>query len=237
MVSQRLKDFHNFANGAAFTDRGEGGSVAGSVRVIGDPMIFDAHGKHHHYWGPAVLVIFNGCGAVTALEYVDTHKDRNYINEVWRHDLLSDTYKYRSLEDEPGVEGDPTWKSERPRDEQPPEEFLTKFRNRARTFFINSKTGCFMEGPAWVSIVRILEHPVKTCNTLLEGSNFDLKTWLPDSVEMITDMSGWAYKDDQRSDATSRPSKDEVKAVQYVQVAQFTLGLAAVAAREPVAAH
>ncbi|CAJ1444388.1 unnamed protein product [Effrenium voratum] len=209
------------------------------VKVVGDPMIIDADGTTHHYWGPAVLVNFNGAGVVTALEFVDTHRDRNYISEVWRYELHSRRYKYRFLEEE-GVErvctrgrgalegpeyvaGDGSWSSERGDGEVPTEWFLQKFKASARTFFINCSTGTFVEGPPFCAIKSFWDKPTELCAQIFASMEVEPAEWMRKSLDIISSMSGWHHKEEKKGRANSRDAQD----VLDVLTVHFACGLAA----------
>lgn len=212
------------------------------VRCAGDPMLVDGKGKMHHYWGNALMVIFNRHGVATALEYVGCTDDRNYIKEVWRHELSTNTYKWKYLGEAPNrtvctgqiefddpqfAVGDGSWDSETYPGEVPPEDFFRKFTPASRTFFINNHTSTFMQGPDFGVLHQVLKRPVTVSKTFVGSINGAPQDWMLKMVEMCAEMSGYHHLDHSHYHRMDNPvaSGDIVETIKKVQVAQFALGL------------
>mmetsp|Transcript_112948 Transcript_112948/g.319410 ORF Transcript_112948/g.319410 Transcript_112948/m.319410 type:complete len:282 (+) Transcript_112948:56-901(+) len=248
-IDNRLKDLRAFVGGLPHYDHDEPDPPR--ARAVGDPMLIDANGITHHYWGSALMVVCNQFGIVTALEYLACTADRNYLSEVWRHEIATGRYKYRNLDETPGtvrtcvgvvegpefVIGDPTWPSEAFEDAKPPDDFLRKFKGSSRTFFINGKTGSFMQGPDFGALRQVLESPVKISKAIIGGMRDDPRKWMQAAVEMITSKSGYHYSDHEQFHQPNCPraAETEIDPIKKIQVAQFVCGVATAAMRrEPL---
>lgn len=215
------------------------------VTCAGDPMIIDSTGRTHHYWGSALMVNFNRFGVVTALEYVGATPDRNFISEVWRHDVPTNKYKYCELppteadrctgewwRDGPKYSvGDGSWSSEAPDGAVPPQQFLSKFKPANRTFFINTTTGTFMQGPDLGTLRRLLNDKDKMkclTNHVLEAIGDLPQEWMKSAVGTIAENSGYHYSDHGRYHKSDCPRTEGlvVEKIHKIQLAQFALGFA-----------
>lgn len=217
----------SFTAGALFFDHDSPRQKC--IRCVGDPMLIDGDDKIVHYFGPAVLVNFNGSGMVTAIEYVGVTKDRNWIAEVWRQEFRNSKYKYRDFRNSSGLvqfctgrppvegpefhAGDPYWQSEACDGALPPEDFLRKFKPSSRTFFLNCKDSTFMTGPDFGALHSILKRPVEVARTLLNAHAGHIGKWMKRGMRMITQESG-------------KDRKQPIKVLK-VQLAQFAFGLVA----------
>lgn len=238
-VTNRLGDLRNWADRNPHFEHNEKRSII----CAGDPMLIDGQGNMHHYWGSAVMVVFNQFGVVTALEYVSCTPDRNYIREVWRHEVATDKYKYKYLGEAPNVKvactgrvrvddpqftvGDESWHSEKYPDEVPSREFFNNFTSANRTFFINSTTGSFMQGPDFGVIQQVLKAPVTVVKPLIGHMGEKPQEWMVKAAQMITERSCYHYSDHSRYHKKDNPKTtgDIVKKIKKVQVAQFACGL------------
>uniref|UniRef100_A0A7S2JE39 Uncharacterized protein n=1 Tax=Alexandrium andersonii TaxID=327968 RepID=A0A7S2JE39_9DINO len=240
-IENRLADLKGWANGLPHYDHDE---EVPRVTVAGDPMIIDCNGKMHHYWGSAVVVIFSEFGLITAVEYVACTGDRNYISDVWRHEIASEKWKYRYLDDTPGetrictgelvdgpqfMLGDSSWPSEAYDEEVPPEDFMKKFGPSSRTFFVNGAKGTFMQGPDFGALHQVMKTPVKFSKSLITSMMSKPQEWMMRAVKMITEKSGYHWNDHGKYHKADCPSTSGplVETIKKVQVAQFACGLTA----------
>jgi len=189
------------------------------------------------------MVNLNRFGVVTALEYVGATADRNYISEVWRHEIPTNKYKYRYLPpvgpractgnggDGPTYKiGDYSWGSEECEDAVPPERFFSNFKPAARTFFINCSSGTFMQGPDFGALRTVLHDSGKLSDLtkyLIESISIQPQDWMQMSASMIADNSGFHHSDHgphHKRDClkTEGPA---VEKIQKAQLFQFALGL------------
>lgn len=238
-IKKRLENLRDWSRGRPHFERERDG-----VTCAGDPILIDSRGKTHHYWGHAVMIVFNGSGVLTALEYVGCTGDRNYIREVWRHEVATNKYKYMYLGEAPNKKekicagsfqiddphynvGDETWASEKYADEVPDKAFFDHFTGASRTFFVNSVTGTFMQGPDFGAIKQILENPVTVSKTIIGHMQEKPQEWMVQAVQMITERSGYHHSDHGKYHTSDNPkASDSIsKTIMKVQLAQFACGL------------
>jgi len=208
------------------------------VRVVGDPEIFDSHGRFHHYLGPSLLVNLDNRGMVRSLEFVGVRSDNDFISELWHLDVKTHTYKYRNLSkmqglssygnayrinagfgaydpDEPEFRaGDVSWTSEAALDAVPPVEFLQKFKPDSETFFVDCRSGCFARGPPYGVLKSVIENPKRLLKRLFKSCSIDEDAWMQCAADAIK-----RHRDEEG--AFTKPCKE----MQAVQVAQLVYGL------------